>query len=117
MGAKITFSVLLALTVLAAPLPASARTCILSNTASDKACKMACCANMSCCAMSQNNTVPATPPLAKSADQSDSNLILAPAAAATIAVLDFPSFKANISLADFSAHSPPILALNCALLI
>jgi hypothetical protein len=117
MSGKITLALLLALTIVAAPLPASARTCILSNTATAKACKPACCANMSCCDISPSNTAPAAPPVAKSSDNSDITLFVAPTATMRVAAVDFPPVRLTHSDADFFAHSPPILALNCARLI
>jgi hypothetical protein len=117
MDGRIAFSLLLALTIVSAPVPVSARTCILSNTVSEKACKPACCANMSCCEMSQNNTAPATPPLAKAPANDNSTVALAPSYTSIFVLAHFQSAKVNNPSTGFIAHSPPLLALNCALLI
>jgi hypothetical protein len=117
MAGKITVALLAALTIISAPLPASARTCILSNAASAQACKPACCANMTCCKTSSSNTAPSNQPVAKSIDDSNAALVFGPIATVSISIVDLPLVSIQTSKPNFFAHSPPILALVCARLI
>src|ERR1700681_301087 len=71
----------LALAMFITPLHLPAASCILSNAPSHEACKSGCCANMTCCAVSEKNTGPASQPLLQSgaAKQQVLGLVAAPA--------------------------------------
>ena len=73
---RIVLSVLLAMALPIAATPISARTCILSNASSEKACKPGSCANKMCCATSRKNTAPSSQPLAKSDSSLNPRLVL-----------------------------------------
>src|SRR3954463_12617837 len=49
--------------MLGKPLQLPAASCILSNAPDPQGCKMNCCANKGCCALSQKNKAPARHPL------------------------------------------------------
>jgi hypothetical protein len=100
-----------------APVGFAARSCILTNAPSQKACQPSCCANKTCCATSPKNTAPPSQPLAKA----DSSQQLSATFVAT-AALPFSSCEAGteqfrLHLTSLSAHSPPQLALLCTFLI
>jgi hypothetical protein len=107
--------VAMALPVAATPL--SARTCILSNVASEKACKPGCCANKKCCETSEKNRATPSQPLAKSsADQQ--NIVASPWVIAVVGVHQAPSAKSFSYLnTNCSSHSPATLAFICIRLI
>src|ERR1700682_2183911 len=116
MLSKIGMSGVLAIALFVAPAQPSTASCILINAPSEKPCDMGCCANKSCCETSQKNTAPATQPLAKSGVDQQINLISP--SSVVIATLhqdliEFPAF----SSAEWTAHSPPPLALICIRLI
>jgi hypothetical protein len=117
MLSRIMISVAVATALIAAPVSVSARSCILSNASSEKACQPACCANKTCCETSQKNTAPAAAPLEKSL--SDQQNIAAYIAAAPVAVLNQAATSQSRAFysAAFCAHSPPTLALICIRLI
>src|SRR6059058_5152380 len=62
---RITISVAMATVLFTAPVGLAARSCILTNAPSQKACQSSCCANKTCCATSPKNTAPQSQPLAK----------------------------------------------------
>jgi len=107
----------LVLAMFAGALRLPAASCILSNAPSHEACKMDCCANKTCCAMSKKSTVPASQPLVQSdgANQQQAlgfvavplNDSFAIAASAERTFVSVPS----------RAHSPPPLAATCIRLI
>jgi hypothetical protein len=109
-------SVVLAVAVVAAPASISARSCILVDGPTQKACQPACCANKTCCKTSHKNTSPPAQPLAKSgSDQGNSATLPSPVA---VAVLNYaPAESFVFSSADCAAHSPAPLALICIRLI
>jgi hypothetical protein len=99
-----------------APVGLASRSCILSNVASEKACKPSCCANKTCCATSPKNTAPQSQPLAKG----DSSQQLK--ATGFVAALSFSSGEVGAEQFGFQAaaplaNSPPRLALLCTFLI
>ena len=97
--------------------PLSARACILSNVASEKACKPACCANKTCCATSNQHKSNTTQPLAKS---DSSYQVNATSTALPTAVLPIQEFGVELfphCSEAYDAHSPPTLALICIRLI
>jgi len=99
-----------------APVGLAARSCILTNAPSQKACQSSCCANKTCCAISPKNTAPPSQPLAKA----DSSQQLK--ATGFVAALSFSSCEAAAEQFRFqaiapSANSPPRLALLCTFLI
>jgi hypothetical protein len=107
--------VAMALPVAATPL--SARTCILSNVASEKACKPGCCANKKCCETSEKNRATPSQPLAKSgADQQ--NIVASPTAIAVVGIDQAPSAKSFSYLSrNNSSHFQATLAFICIRLI
>jgi hypothetical protein len=117
MLSRIMISVAVAVALVGAPMGSIARSCILVNAPSQKACQPGCCANKTCCATSPKNTAPASQPLAKA----DSGQQLSATCFAT-AALPFSSCDAGtqqfrVHAASLSAHSPPQLALLCTFLI
>jgi hypothetical protein len=110
-------SVALAVALVAAPVASTARSCILVNAPSQKACQPSCCANKTCCATSSKNTAPASQPLAKADSGQQLN-----ATYFVTATLPFSSSEAGaeqfrLHVTSLSAHSPPQLALLCTFLI
>src|SRR5947207_1508828 len=65
MLSRIIISVAMAAALFMAPVGFAARSCILANAPSQKACQPSCCANKTCCATSPKNTTPPSQPLAK----------------------------------------------------
>jgi len=116
MLSRIMISVVLAVAFVAAPVRISARSCILVNAPTQKACQPVCCANKTCCETSPKNTSPTAQPLAKSgSDQGNIATLPSPVA---LAVLNYaPAESFVFSSRDCAAHSPPPLALNCTRLI
>jgi hypothetical protein len=116
MLSRIMISVAMAAALLMAPAGVAARSCVLSNAPSQKACQSRCCANKTCCATSPKNTALPSQPLAKA----DSGQQLK--ATGFLAALSFlswetksPKFRRE-AIARL-ANSPPRLALLCTLLI
>jgi hypothetical protein len=109
-------AVVLAVALIATPAGISARSCILVNAPTQKACQLACCANKTCCKTSPKNTSPPAQPLAKSgSDQGNIATLPSPVA---LAVLDYaPAESFVFSGADCAAHSPAPLPLICIRLI
>src|SRR5436190_3455441 len=94
---QITISLAMAVALMAAPLHVSARSCIVSDTAVNKACQPACCANKTCCATSQKTTGPVSEPLAKNGSASELN---APCVVMLSAIApDFISLDRHLSFA------------------
>jgi hypothetical protein len=114
---RIMISVAVAVALVAAPVASAARSCILVNAPSEKACQPSCCANKTCCATSPKNTALPSQPLAKA----DSDQQLNAACFATPA-LAFTSYEAGTDQLRFhatslSANSTPRLTLLCTFLI
>jgi hypothetical protein len=124
MTGKFSLALLLALAVVLAPLPTfSLGAEIVSGATSGKAIKASCCTRMSCCAktscckMPAKNGSPIVPPLARRSTSANTNPIIAPTAASIFVAANFPSAQYPKTDLDFSAHSPPVLALICVRLI
>jgi hypothetical protein len=116
MLSRIMISVALAAALAAAPARISARSCILVDSPTQRACQPACCANKNCCKTSHKNTSPPAQPLAKS-DSDQGNIATLPSPGA-VAVLNYaPAESFVFSSADCAAHSPTPLALICIRLI
>jgi hypothetical protein len=116
MLSRIIVLVSLAVALVAAPVRISARSCILSNAPTQKACQPVCCANKTCCKTSHKNTSPPAPPLAKSgSDQGNITTLPSPVALAVLNCARAESFV--FSSADRAVHSPAPLALICIRLI
>jgi hypothetical protein len=105
------------MTLPVAAMPLSARTCILSNVASEKACKPGCCANKKCCETSEKNRATPSQPLPKSgADQH--NIVVSPSVTAVVGVDQDATAKSPIHLkANCWLHFSATLALICIRLI
>jgi hypothetical protein len=113
---RIMISAAAAVAMLVAPMGSAARSCILVDAPSQKACQSSCCANKTCCATSPKNTAPPSQPLAKA----DSSQQLK--AIGFVTVLSFSSCEVGSEQFRFQAtappaNSPPRLALLCTLLI
>ena len=105
------------LALMAATVQLPAVTCIVSNTRSEKACTLGCCANKTCCETSSERTGPPIPPLAKtSPDQQNVSAIAAIVGAALATPFATGSLVFRPST-EGRAHSPPPLALICIRLI
>jgi hypothetical protein len=114
---RTVISVIVAMMLPVAAMPLSARSCILSNVASEKACKPGCCANKKCCETSEKNRATPSQPLAKSAGEQQ-NIVASPSAIAVVEVDQAPSAKSFSYLkADCSSHFPATLAFICIRLI
>lgn len=114
---KIVMSLMVAMALPVAAMPLSARTCILSNVASEKACTPGCCANKKCCETSEKNRATPSQPLAKSGGEQQ-NIVASPSAIAVVEIDQAPSAKSFCYLkADCSSHFPATLAFICIRLI
>ena len=113
---RTVISVIVAMTVPLGATPLSARSCILSNVASEKACKPGCCANKICCATSPRNTAPPSQPLAK-ADSGQQPSAICFAAALPLSSREVGAEQFRFQAAAPLANSPPRLALLCTFLI
>src|SRR5213596_2280793 len=116
MLSRIIVSAAMATALFIAPVGLAARSCILTNAPSQKACQPSCCANKTCCATSPKNTAPPSQPLAKA----DFGQQLSATCFAT-AALPFSSCEAGAEQFRFQATSlsanSPRLALLCTFLI
>jgi hypothetical protein len=113
--AAILLPVVLAMFITPLRLPAAS--CILSNAPSQEACKSDCCANMTCCAVSKDNTGPESQPLTQQAPAKHQLIGLVATALIGSRLQPFavgPIFCASLPV---RAHAPPLLALNCIQLI
>ncbi len=104
-----------ALSVGALRLPA--QSCLLSNSASEKACHPGCCANKTCCATSARNTAAPSQPLAKSSVTHELSAVVAQVTPTLLPDQGSATKLAVRSQAQSAAHSPPRLALFCTFLI
>jgi hypothetical protein len=116
MLSRIVISMATATALFTAPVGLAARSCILNNAPSQKACQPGCCANKTCCVTSPKNTAPPSQPLAKA----DSGQQLS--ATCFVAAVPLPSCEVGAEQFRFqaaapSANSPPRLALLCTFLI
>jgi hypothetical protein len=114
---RIMISVAVAVAVVAAPIGSAARSCILVNAASQKACQPSCCANKTCCATSSKNTAPASQPLAKTDAGQQLSATCSATATLPLANCDAGTEQFRLHVTSLSAHSPPQLALLCTFLI
>jgi hypothetical protein len=117
MLSRIMISVVTTVTLMAAPLGSAARSCILVNAPSQKACQPRCCANMTCCATSAKNTAPSSQPLAKSGSASTTNAISAPTGFAVLPNQLWQDRLVGRTDLVLAALSPPRLSLLCTFLI
>jgi hypothetical protein len=106
----------MAAALLMAPVGVAARSCILSNAPSQKACQPSCCANKTCCATSPKNTAPPSQPLAK-ADSGQQPSAICFAAALALSSCEVGAEQFRFQAAAPLANSPPRLALLCTFLI
>jgi hypothetical protein len=113
--AAILITVVLAMAVTPLRLPAAS--CILSNAPSEKACKMGCCANKTCCAVSEKNKSPASQPLAQNAATKYQVIGLfatIPVASSALLIQREPVAPGAFPV---RRHAPPPLAASCIRLI
>jgi len=99
-----------------APVGLAARSCILTNAPSQKACQTRCCANKTCCATSPRNTAPLSQPLAK-ADSGQQLSATCFAAALPLSSCEVGAEQFRFQATAPLANSPPRLALLCTFLI
>ena len=112
--AAILLTMVLAMFIASLQVPAVS--CILSNAPSHEACKSNCCANMTCCAVSEKNTGPASQPLVQNGAAKQQMLGLV--ATAPISSRDaFAVASIVCATIPVRAHSPPPLAASCIRLI
>jgi hypothetical protein len=111
----ILFAVVLAMLVRPLQLPAAS--CILSNAPSTEGCKPNCCANKTCCATSKKSTMPVSPPLAKSGDANQQQVIAFVAVPLIDSIAVAASPRPVCVSVPVRAHSPPPLAATCIRLI
>src|SRR5436189_2024306 len=97
---RIIVSAAMATALFIAPVGFAARSCILVNAPSQKACLPSCCANKTCCATSPKNAAPPSQPLAKA----DSGQQLS--ATCLAAALPLPSCEAGAEQFRFQAAAP-----------
>jgi hypothetical protein len=116
MLSRIIISVAMAAALFMAPVGLAARSCILTNAASQKACQPSCCANKTCCATSPKNTAPPSQPLAK-VDSGQQLSAICFAAALPLASCEVGADQFRFQAAAPLADSPPRLALLCTFLI
>ena len=102
--------------LLMAPVGLAARSCILSNAPSQKACQPSCCANKTCCATSPKNTAPPSQPLAK-ADSGQQLSAICFAVTLPLSDREVGAEQFRFQAAVPLANSPPRLALLCTFLI
>jgi hypothetical protein len=113
--AAILITVMVAM--LARPLQLPAASCILANAPSQEACKMRCCANKTCCAVSKKNKRPSSQPLAQNAATKHQVIgVVAALPAASFALLIQREPVAPVAL-PVRMHALPPLAASCIRLI
>jgi hypothetical protein len=113
---RITTSLAMMTVLFAATIRLPASPCVVTNTASDKACRMGCCANKTCCATSHKRTGSPNQPAAKSSVDQQITTIL-PAAGAVVLPNGFAGDANFVPLVGRANHAPPTLALICIRLI
>jgi hypothetical protein len=113
---RIAISVAMLAALGAVPVYVSARSCVVSDSPVQKACKPGCCANKSCCATSTKRTAPASQPFAKSSAGSELNATFA-AAFAAIAPGFVSLDRQSLQRAPLCAIAQPRLAVLCTFLI
>jgi hypothetical protein len=114
---RTVISVIVAITLPIVATPLSARSCILSNVASEKACKPGCCANKTCCKTSEKNRATPSQPLAKSGTDQQ-NIVVSPPVLNVVSVNQPARTKSVLPrLASCSSYSSATLALICIRLI
>jgi hypothetical protein len=116
MLSRIIISMAMAAALFTAPVGFAARSCILTNATSQKACQGSCCANKKCCATSPKNTAPPSQPLAK-ADSSQQLKATGFVTALSFSSCEAGSEQFRLEARAPSASSPPRLALLCTFLI
>jgi hypothetical protein len=116
MLSRIIISLAMAAVLFMAPVGQAARSCILSNTPSQKACQPSCCANKTCCATSPKNTALPSQPFAK-ADSGQQLGAIYFAAAIPLSSREVGAEQSRFQAVAPSANSPPRLAVLCTFLI
>jgi hypothetical protein len=114
---RIMISMAMAAAVFTAPVGLAARSCILTNAPSQKACQPSCCANKTCCATSPKNTAPPSQPLAKADSGQQLSAICFATAALPLASCEVGAEQFRFQATAPLANSPPRLALLCTFLI
>lgn len=109
-------SLVVALSLVAAPTGLPAASCLATDRPSEMACQPGCCADKACCETSPNPTEPTAQPLARSGHhQPRVNAI--PLVAVVTPVIPVATASHVFSSTECSAHSPPLLELICIRLI
>src|SRR5439155_16279939 len=117
MLSRIMISMTVAAAVFTAPVGRAARSCVLTNAPSQKACQPSCCANKTCCATSPKNTAPPSQPLAKTDSGEQLSATCCFAAALPLSSREIGAEQFRFQAAAPLANSPPRLALLCTFLI
>lgn len=113
--AAILFTVTLAMFITPLRLPAAS--CILSNAPSHKACKMGCCANKTCCALSEKNKGPASQALAQNAATKYQVIGLFATLSVASSTLLIQREPVTLGAFPIRRYAPPPLAASCIRLI
>jgi len=117
MLSRIIISLAAAVAMLVTPIGSAARSCILVNAPSQKACQSPCCANITCCVTSPKNTASSTQPLAKSGSAPETIAVGAPAIAAASLHQSWEESRRCQIDSGLVAILPPQLPLLCTFLI
>jgi hypothetical protein len=106
-----------AFAMLARPLHLPAASCILSTSPSEKACKMDCCANKSCCANSKGSKTPVSQPLHPT-EIAKQQPVIGFVSVPLVDLLETDGFPRSArDEIPSRAHAPPPLATSCIRLI
>ena len=116
MVSRITVSLAVMLGLCATTIRLPVSPCVLTNTASEKACEAGCCANKTCCVTSHKRTGSPVQAATKSGSDQQSTLAIASSDGYSLPV-HFGTDSHFVSDAERVTHSPPTLALICIRLI
>jgi hypothetical protein len=113
---KVLVSGAIGFALLTATVRLPAAPCIVTNTASERACLPGCCANKACCATSHQRTGPPTQPLAKTTAAQQDIATIAPAIVVPLAI-QLTAESHSYANVESASASRPRLALLCTFLI
>jgi hypothetical protein len=114
---QIIMTLVMGIAVSITPMRLVAASCILSNAPSQEACKANCCANRTCCAMSQKNTGVSSQPFAQDSNAKQQLVALVLTLSASHLPQSFRLERIPSTSELVRAHSPPPLAATCIRLI
>jgi hypothetical protein len=113
---RIMISVAVTAALFAATVRLPATPCFVTNTPSPKACEPGCCANKTCCLTSHERTGPPVQPVSKSSSDQQTFAAI-PATPAIGFVSRDVAESRDVSIENFTSHSPAPFALICIRLI